>query len=252
VRVAGRELEVTLVEGSAGKPALVMLHEGLGSARLWRDVPEILARETGCKVVNYSRYGHGFSETLRESRTPRYMHDEALTVLPELLRLLDVHDCILFGHSDGASIAMIYAGAGFPVRGLILEAPHVFVEDLSVRSIAAARAAYEAGDLRARLSRHHADADATFYGWNRIWLDEAFRDWNIEEYSRRITAPVFVVQGERDEYGTRAQLEAIRDAVLGPVDELVVANAAHAPHRDRPDMVLPAIAAFVRGLCARE
>jgi len=164
VRVAGRELEVSLIEGSAGKPALVMLHEGLGSARLWRDVPEILARETGCSVVNYSRYGHGFSETLRDPRTPRYMHDEALAALPQLLRVLDVRDCMLFGHSDGASIAIIYAGAGFPVRGVILEAPHVFVEDLSVRSIAAARVAYESGDLRARLSRHHADGDATFYG----------------------------------------------------------------------------------------
>ncbi|MBV9271084.1 MAG: alpha/beta hydrolase [Candidatus Eremiobacteraeota bacterium] len=249
MRAGNRELEVSLIEGAGAKPALVLLHEGLGSARLWGDVPQRLADETGCTVINYSRYGNGFSETLSEKRTTRYMHDEALVVLPELLREVHIDDCILLGHSDGASIAIIYAGSSLPVRGLILEAPHVFVEDLSVQSIAAARVAYESGDLRKRLARHHADSDRTFYGWNDIWLDTAFRDWNIEEYAWRITAPVLLVQGENDEYGTGEQLRAIRRASTGPVDELFVANAGHAPHRDRPNLVVPAISAFVRELC---
>ena len=248
MRAGNRELEVSLIKGKPGKPALILLHEGLGSARLWRDVPQILARDTGCTIVNYSRYGNGFSEALSAKRTPRYMHDEGLVALPELLRELQIRDCVLLGHSDGASIALIYAGSGFPVRGLILEAPHVFVEDLSVQSIAAARVAYESGDLRKRLARHHADGDRTFYGWNDIWLDPSFRDWNIEEYAMRVTAPVLLVQGENDEYGTREQLLAIRRATCGRVDELLVGAAAHTPHRDRPDVVLPAIAGFVREL----
>lgn len=250
MRAGGHELEVSIIEGSAAKPALILLHEGLGSAALWRDVPNVLARETGCAVVNYSRFGNGFSETLEQPRTPRYMHDEALVVLPDLLKQLGIEECILFGHSDGASIALIYAGSGFPVRGLVLEAPHLFVEDLSVRSIAAARVRYETGDLRKRLARYHADIDRTFYGWNDIWLDGAFRDWNIEEYARRISAAVFAVQGENDEYGTLDQVRAIRAAVKGPVDELLVASAGHSPHRDRPDPVLSAIAAFVREIAA--
>jgi len=252
VRVADRQLEIAVIDGSPEKPAIVMLHEGLGSAQLWRDMPEALARETGCTVVNYSRYGNGFSDVLNERRTTRYMHDEGLVALPQLLEQLRIHDPILLGHSDGASIAMIYGGAGFPVRGLILEAPHVFVEEISVRSIAEARVRYESGDLRPRLARHHANGDRTFYGWNKIWLDPAFRDWNIEEYASRLTSPVLLIQGENDEYGTRAQLEAIRRAVKGPVDELYLANAAHSPHRDRPGIVLAAIAAFVRERCATE
>lgn len=250
MRVSGRELEVSVIEGSAEKPALILLHEGLGSARLWRDVPDLLARETGCTIVNYSRFGNGFSEILDGRRTTQYMHDEALVVLPDLLKQLGIADCILFGHSDGASIAIVYAGSGFRARGLVLEAPHVFVEDLSVRSIANARVRYESGDLRARLARHHGDGDRTFYGWNDIWLAPAFRDWNIEEYVQRIEVPTLVVQGENDEYGTLEQVRAIRRAAKGPVDELFVANAGHSPHRDRPEIVLGAIAGFVRAVAA--
>ncbi|HEY8298221.1 MAG TPA: alpha/beta fold hydrolase [Candidatus Baltobacteraceae bacterium] len=247
--VAGRELETQLLKarGAGREPTVVLLHEGLGSLGLWRDVPEQLARRTGLAVLTYSRYGNGFSEVLREPRTPRYMHDEALVVLPELLDAHAVRDVVLVGHSDGASIALIFA-ASHPDRisALVLEAPHVFVEDLSIRSIAAAKRAYEAGDLRTKLARHHRDVDRTFYGWNDIWLDPSFRDWNIETYARDLRCRTLVVQGSDDEYGTPAQIESIRAAASGArIDTLLLANCGHSPHRDHPAPTLDAIASFL-------
>ncbi|TAM86629.1 alpha/beta hydrolase [bacterium] len=224
---------------------MVFLHEGLGSVRLWRDVPRRLAEATGACALVYSRYGNGYSAVLEEPRAPEYMHDEALVVLPALLDRLGIRKPVLVGHSDGASIAIIYA-AEHPVSALVLEAPHVFVEDASVRSIAAIREPYANGGLRERLGRHHADVDKTFYGWNDIWLSPAFHDWNIEEYAARVSAPTLLLQGVDDEYGTRAQLEAVRRASAGAVDELLLAGCGHAPHRDRPDLAIPAMAAFIR------
>jgi pimeloyl-ACP methyl ester carboxylesterase len=175
------------------------------------------------------------------------MHDEALIVLPDLIAALNVRDVVLVGHSDGASIALIYAAehpAG--VRGLVLEAPHVFVEDISVRSIAAAKVTFETTDLRLKLARHHANAERTFYGWNDIWLDPAFRDWNIEAYARRLEPPVLLVQGADDEYGTAAQVAAISHAATrSRVDTLLLARCGHSPHRDRREATLASIVAFV-------
>lgn len=245
--VDGRELEVEAIAGEPGAPTLVFLHEGLGSAGLWRDVPQALSTRTGCGVLNYSRYGNGHSQPLSESRIPRYMHDEALRVLPELLEAHCIRDVVLVGHSDGASIALIYA-AEHPerVRGVVLEAPHVFVEDLSVRSIAQAKVLYETGALRAKLARHHDDVDRTFYGWNDIWLHPDFRAWNIQEYAHRLSAPVLLIQGADDEYGSLAQLEAIRTcAIEARIETLVLAQCGHSPHRDRPAATLDAIANFV-------
>lgn len=249
LRVAGRDLEIARTRGTRGGPAVVLLHEGLGSAALWRDLPARLSAATGLDVVAYSRYGNGFSEVLETDRAVEYMHEEALVVLPALLRACNLHDVVLFGHSDGASIALIYAGSGAPVRAVIAQAPHVFVEDMSVSSIALARERYEKAELRERLSRYHADVDRTFYGWNRIWLDPAFRDWNIESYVAKVTAPLFLVQGENDEYGTREQLSAIRRAATtARIDELCVADSGHAPHRERADLVVPASIAFIESV----
>ncbi|TAM72730.1 alpha/beta hydrolase [bacterium] len=228
-------------------PPLVFLHEGLGSVRLWKDVPHRLVEATGSCALVYSRYGNGYSAVLEEPRAPEYMHDEALVVLPALLDRLDVREPVLVGHSDGASIAIIYA-AEHPTSALVLEAPHVFVEDISVRSIAGIREPYANAGLRERLGRHHADVDKTFYGWNDVWLSPAFRDWNIEEYAARVSAPALLLQGVDDEYGTRAQLEAIRRVAAGRVDELLLADCGHAPHRDRPDLAIPMVAAFIRNL----
>lgn len=225
------------------------MHEGLGSLALWRDVPEKLAQATALGTLNYSRYGNGFSQTLAEPRPVSYMHDEA-HALRELLDAREVDRAILFGQSDGASVALIAAATnGARIIGIVVEAPHVFVEDLSVNSIAAAKTAYEQSDLRARLARHHADVDRTFYGWNDIWLSPAFRSWNITPLLPKITAPILCIQGEDDEYGTTAQVQTIaRDAKNARVDSLYLAKCGHAPHRDRPEMVIAAITAFATSL----
>jgi pimeloyl-ACP methyl ester carboxylesterase len=237
---AGRTLEVARAGGLAGAaPVIVFLHEGLGSVALWRDLPEQLAATTGAPVLAYSRYGNGFSDPLSEPRAVDYMHDEALVVLPALLEALQIERPVLFGHSDGASIALIFAGA-YPeaTRGAILEAPHVFVEDVSVASIAAIGERYRASDeLRVKMSRYHSDPDRTFFGWNDIWLAPAFRSWNIESSLNAIRAPLLVIAGTDDEYGTLAQVDAIAARCVSPVDRVVLSRCGHAPHRDRAGLV---------------
>jgi len=173
------------------------------------------------------------------------MHDEGSIVLPELLAKLDIENPILVGHSDGGSIALIYAGEHDRVRGLILLAPHVFVEDLSVTSIAEAKTLFESTDLEQKLGRHHRNAARTFWGWNDIWLHPEFRQWNIEEYLPRITCPALVIQGLEDQYGTMAQVDAIRKQVAGAVDVLMLEDCKHSPQRDQPEAVLEAIRKFV-------
>jgi pimeloyl-ACP methyl ester carboxylesterase len=198
----------------------------------------------------YSRYGYGASDTLAEKREPDYMHREADVVLPELLTAANIERPILLGHSDGASIALLFAAA-FPgrARALILEAPHVFVEDISVKSIAAAKVAFETTDLPRKLARHHADAEGTFRGWNDIWLDPRFRAWNFEDELANVTEPILLLQGEDDEYGTQAQLRSIESRIEN-VTTILLERCGHSPHRDRTDAVLDAIAAFVAPLVA--
>lgn len=246
----GRRLEVLRIAGAgAGRPELVLLHEGLGSISHWRDFPARLAHATGSPVTVYSRYGCGNSEVLAEPRTVRYMHDEALAVLPDLLSQLKIENPVLIGHSDGASIALIHAGAHDRVQGLVLLAPHVFVEDLSVASIAEAKVTFETTDLAQRLAGHHRDAARTFWGWNDIWLHPDFRSWNIEEYLPRITCPILVIQGLQDQYGTIAQVEAIQKQAAGPVEVLALADCRHSPQRDQPAATLNAISKFVTRIC---
>ncbi|MGO8914588.1 MAG: alpha/beta fold hydrolase [Stellaceae bacterium] len=243
---AGHRLEYERIPGKPGAPTLILLHEGLGSVALWRDFPAKLAQATGCPLVVYSRYGYGRSDPISAPHGPRYMHDEALVALPELRQALGLDDVILIGHSDGASIALIHAGSGrFPVRALILEAPHVFVEEVSVNSIAEARDAYATTDLRQRLARYHADVDSAFRGWNDAWLDPAFRNWSIAEYLAGVTCPVLAIQGEGDEYGTLAQLAAIERGVKGNFAKLVLRHCRHSPHRDQENAVLEAMAEFI-------
>ncbi len=250
MQLAGRTIDVvTTPPAHEGAPAIVFLHEGLGSIALWRDFPAHLAARTGYGTIVYSRYGNGFSEVLHEARGVDYMHHEALVVLPELLAALNIEQPILFGHSDGASIALIYAAA-FPdrVSALVLEAPHVIVEDISVRSIAAIGETYRTTSLREKMARHHADVDATFYGWNDIWLSPAFRSWSILEMLPQITAPALAIQGVDDEYGTLLQLELLAAKSGGATDRLVLAGCGHAPHRDRPGIVERAAADWIAEL----
>lgn len=232
-----------------GRPPLVLLHEGLGSVALWRDFPQQLAEATGAEVVAYSRRGYGRSARLAGPNTVDYMHDEARIVLPELLQQLKLDRPVLIGHSDGGSIAAIYAGSGFaPLSGLVLMAPHVFVEDITIASIAAAKVAYETTDLGKRLGRYHDDVDHSFWGWNDIWLLPAFRYWNIEEFVPRVKCPILVIQGRDDEYGTPAQLDSITRLATAPVEIALLPECRHSPHRDQPAQTLALITDFLARL----
>ncbi|MDT3736016.1 MAG: alpha/beta hydrolase [Denitratisoma sp.] len=247
VEAAGRQLEYQLIPAhQLNRPTLVFLHEGLGSVAMWRDFPAKVANATGCRTLVYSRYGYGESDLLAESFGVRYMHDEALQALPELLDRLGIDKPVLVGHSDGGSIALIHAGgAGRAVAGLILMAPHVFVEDISIASIAQAKVTFETTDLGQKLGKYHRDPAKTFWGWNDIWLHPDFRAWNIEEYLPKVICPVLALQGEDDEYGTPAQVEAIRKQAKGEVEVLMLADCRHSPHKDQPQATLEAMAGFI-------
>jgi pimeloyl-ACP methyl ester carboxylesterase len=234
-------LEVAELEGS--EPALVFLHEGLGSVALWRDFPDRLARATGRRALVYSRAGHGQSDLPDEDRTPEFMHEEALDVLPGLLKDAGIERPVLVGHSDGGSIALIHA-AQHPVSALVLLAPHVFVEDLTVKSIEEARDTFATTDLRDRMGRYHRDPERTFRLWNDIWLAPEFRSWNIEDVLGSVYARTLLIQGEHDQYGTLAQIDAIERGVRGPVTRAVL-DAQHAPHLEAPEATLQAILDFL-------
>ena len=254
VEVAGTRLEYVRLPSARpvpGRPVIVFLHEGLGSVSLWKEFPQAVADATGCEALVYSRKGYGQSDPITAPRAVRYMHDEALVVLPELLDRLAIERPVLFGHSDGGSIALIHAGGSSrPVAGLIVLAPHVLVEDISVTSIAEAKVAYETADLRERLAKRHADVESAFRGWNDIWLHPDFRAWNIEEYLPRVRVPVLVIQGEQDEYGTLDQIDRI--VHLAPdVETLKLADCRHSPHRDQPDAVIAATVDFMTRRLAR-
>ncbi len=228
-------------------PTVVFLHEGLGSIALWKDFPERFCQAGGLRGLVYSRNGYGRS-------TPRphgerwpvdFMHRQAWQVLPALLAELGIERPWLFGHSDGGSIALLHA-ARFAVSGLVVAAPHIMVEDLSVTSIAGARTAYVEGGLRERLARYHDDIDSAFWGWNDIWLDPAFRAWDIREHLAAIDAPILAVQGEDDEYGTLEQIHGI--ARLAPQTRLLVLpDCGHSPHRDQPGKLIDAATRFMIG-----
>lgn len=246
VDVTGGALEVETTEGDDELPTLVWLHEGLGSIDLWRGVHRDVAdRLGGPTTVAYSRHGHGASAPATLPRPVTYMHHEADAVLPELLAELGVTRPVLVGHSDGASIGLLYAGAGHPVDSLVCIAPHVFVEPESVAGIEAARRTFESTDMVDRMGRYHDDPAATFRGWNDVWLSPEFRSWNIQDRLGAITAPVLVVQGLDDQYGTVRQVDAIERGVRGRCERLVLDGAGHSPHLDARATVCDGIAAFV-------
>lgn len=244
VRIEHRWLQ----RGRGDAPLVVFLHEGLGSVAMWRDFPDRLCEALGLRGLVYSRPGYGRSTPRApgEHWAPDFMHRQAHEVLPALLRALHVDaPPWLLGHSDGGSIALLHAAA-HPVAGAVVLAPHLFVEDVSVASIALAREAYEAGGLRKRLARYHDDVDSAFFGWNRIWLDAGFRGWNIEAEVAKIGAPLLAIQGLDDEYGTLAQVRTIHR--LRPATRLLeLPGCGHSPHRDRPDDVITATGALIAG-----
>ena len=247
--VTGRRIEYRMLPGDTARATLVFLHEGLGCVALWRDFPDKVAARLGARALVYSRFGYGQSDALSAERTTRFMHEEALDVLPALLDQLGVARPLLIGHSDGASIALIHAAAaGRPVAGLALMAPHVFVEPNTVESITRIRDTYRTSDLKARLARYHAHVDDAFLGWADTWLRPEFLSWSIEDLLPRVSAPTLVIQGRGDEYGTLAQLDRIQAAVGGPTSRLVLDNCGHSPWREQEATVLEAIAAFAAQL----
>lgn len=238
-------------DAPASAPLLVFLHEGLGSISMWRDFPQKLCEAGGFRGLVYSRPGYGRSSPRpRDERwAPSFMHDQAFSVLPDVLTAVGVDTSQdrpwLFGHSDGGSIALLHASR-FPKRvaGAMVLAPHLFVEDISVDSIAKVREVYGQPGLREKLARHHADVDSAFWGWNDIWLDPAFRIWNIEREVAQIQCPVLAVQGVDDEYGTMRQVDRIAELVPGS-ELLKLAECGHSPHRDQPDKVIAATLRWV-------
>ncbi len=254
VTQGGREVRLEyrwVGAGESSAPLLVFLHEGLGSASMWKDFPARLCDAGGWRGLVYSRAGYGRSTPRPhgERWTPEYMHQQAREVLPRFLAAAGVDTAAdppwLFGHSDGASIALIHAAA-YPdaAAGLVVLAPHIFVEDLSVHSIEQAKYAYASTDLRHRLARHHEDVDSAFWGWNDIWLDPAFRRWNIEALLGSIRIPVLAIQGHNDEYGTMAQVDGLAAAVPR-AEVLALDDCAHSPHRDQPEAVMRATIGFI-------
>ena len=254
--LSGLTLEYERIAGAGNRATIVMLHEGLGSVAMWRDFPRKLAAATAHTVVTYSRQGYGKSTPLpdgahpdgprRHLRSPDFMHREAFEVLPALLSALDIERPVLFGHSDGGSIALLYASQ-HATTGLAVMAPHVKVEDISVQSIAEARQSWETTDLPQKLARYHDDPEGAFRGWSDAWLDPAFRDWNIEAELPLIKAPILAIQGEDDQYGTLYQIEEI--ARRNPRTRLFkIPGCGHSPHRDHPDVVLSAVQSFLATL----
>ena len=244
--VAKRRVEAALWDGARDRAALVLLHEGLGSVGLWRTFPEALAEATNRRVLAFSRFGHGRSDLPPEPRSPGFFTSEALDVLPEVLRQLDAERPILLGHSDGASIALIHAGVR-PVTGVVLIAPHVFVEPVTLAGIRATREAYLEGGLRERLARHHDDVDAAFFGWSDVWLDPDFERWDLSAEIARLQAPTLLMQGVDDQYATLEQLDRIQDGAAGPVQRVEL-QAKHSPHLEAPEETVAAIAAFAKRL----
>jgi pimeloyl-ACP methyl ester carboxylesterase len=249
--IGDAHLEYRLIGPSPeAAPTIVMLHEGLGSAGLWGDFPEKLQAATGAGVFVYSRAGYGNSTPVKLPRPIDYMHVEALDVLPKLLDKIGFRRGMLLGHSDGASIAAIYAGAhqDHRVQGLALIAPHFVVEDISVASIAEIRTAYETSNLKEKLARWHKDVDNAFHGWNGAWLDPKFRDWDISEYLAYIRVPVAILQGADDQYGSMRQVEIAQEECYCPVDVTILPGAGHQPHREAPQQTLDVISDFAKAV----
>jgi len=248
VRIDGYRLEHRWIGPPAGRrPTLVFLHEGLGSVSLWRDFPDRVCDCTGCSGLVYSRAGHGASDARLDARSPCFMHHDALVVLPQVLQAFEIEDAIFVGHSDGASIAIIAAGMGAVApRGLILEAPHVFVEQLTIESITRTVERYRTTDLRDRLARHHgANVDALFEDWTRVWLSPEFASWNIEACLAGLNRPTLVIQGEDDEYGTAEQVNAIARALGENCEVLMLPDCRHTPHADQRAAVEEAMVRFI-------
>jgi pimeloyl-ACP methyl ester carboxylesterase len=251
IKINGKNIE-SVWHGQAPDeaPTLIFLHEGLGSVSMWKDFPQKLSRQTGCGALVYSRFGYGKSEKCELPRPLNFMHKEGLEVLPEIIELCGIKKYILVGHSDGASIALIFAGSASANKllGIVNEAPHVFCESITISSIQKLRENFNSGNLRERLNKHHKDIDRTFNGWADVWLNNKFFKWNIESFLPRIKVPQLIIQGNDDEYGTLKQVETIVRHSVGSVKTCLLDNCGHSPHRDQQSKTLQVMTQFVRNL----
>jgi pimeloyl-ACP methyl ester carboxylesterase len=249
----GAPLEVLDIPGDHGLAPLVLMHGGLGSAQLWDEFRPQVAAATGRRTVAFSRHGHGWSARPPKPRTPRFMHEEARTVVPMLLERLELDQPVLIGHSDGASIALIHAAqhqqGPLTPSALVTMAPHLFVEEKCVSEIARVREQYQSGDLREKMAPHHADVDAAFFGWSDVWLDPEFRAWDIRELVARIEVPILAIQGLEDQFGTLAQLDELERLAQGPVQRLHL-DCRHAPFVQRTPETVAAVCEFVEARLA--
>lgn len=251
VSIDGLQLEVGLWGPDPSEvPSIVLLHEGLGCVALWRDFPARLAEATGFGVIAYSRAGYGASDPVALPRPLDYMTQEAIDVLPKVLEQVGFKRGVLLGHSDGATIATIYAGSvgDHRVRGLVVMAPHYFAEPLGLAEIAAARVAFEQTDLGARLAKYHRDPENAFRGWNDVWLDPGFVHLDVTDVIDYLRVPVLAIQGRQDQYGTLAQIEVLEYRSYAPVDLVVLEDCRHSPHLDQPDKVVSQVAEFCERL----
>jgi pimeloyl-ACP methyl ester carboxylesterase len=247
VTIADGRIEYSFYEVKRpAAPTIVMLHEGLGALSLWRDLPRKLSNLVNCSVFVYSRHGYGQSDFINSKFNVKYMHKEALNILPKILNHFDISNPILYGHSDGASIALIHASsADTGIMGLILEAPHVFVEEISLNGLKDAKKAFEQGGLKAGLAKHHREPEMIFRCWNNIWLSPEFLTWNIVSCLSNIQCPALLIQGETDAYGTLSQLDTIEKNVSGICKKKILPNTGHSPHRENPKLVLRSIQQFI-------
>ncbi|MEQ3549977.1 alpha/beta hydrolase [Pseudonocardia nematodicida] len=246
IELDGLRHEYDEVPGSDDRAPLLFLHEGLGSVGLWRGFHRRIAAATGRRTVAYSRLGHGRSDRPAGPRTPSFLAEEAAVVVPALCAALGLDRPILVGHSDGGTIALL-AAARLDVTAVVALAPHVLVEPFALTEIRAARTAFESGDLRTRMARHHDDPDAAFRGWNDMWLAPDFRDWDVRDSLSGITAPVLGIQGDDDPYGSIVHLREVADRAAGPVT-ITELGCGHSPHLELPDDTADAITGFLAGL----
>jgi pimeloyl-ACP methyl ester carboxylesterase len=251
IAINARRLECRAWGGSPSeRPTVVLLHEGVGCVGMWRSFPEILAAQTGWCVFAYSRAGYGHSDPVELPRPLDYMHREAIDILPRVLDAIGFRRGVVLGHSDGASIATIHAGtiADSRIRGIGLIAPHFFTEPNGLAAISKIKAQYEAGDLRDRLARYHADVDIAFRGWCDAWLNPGFKSWNIEAFIGPVRSPILAIQGQDDQYGTLRQIEALANAVHAPLAAEILQKCRHSPHLEQPNRTLAIVSDFLARL----
>ena len=245
--ISGKQIEVKAIfNNSNDKNPIIFLHEGLGSVDQWKEWPKIISTITKRDVYLYSRVGMGNSSPLKDKRSINFMHEEALKTLPKLISKLNINKPpILLGHSDGASISIIYAGSGLVLKSLILIAPHIFVEEISINSIKNIKKIWLNSNLKKKLKKYHKDVVGAFEGWCNIWLTEEFKAWNIENYLKEIKVPILLIQGKNDEYGSLDQILGINRQVTSKIENIIIEDCGHSPFKDHPEIVNNAINKFL-------